>query len=472
MSRLVFIHEWMRLWRTPRLVALLALAALLLAMTTWWSASTDARQIALQEQAAGEARAQWLGQGATNPHGMAHFGDFLFRPNGPLARIDKGVQAQMGQVLRVEGHSRAIPLATAASAAGPLARFGRFDPAFLLQNIVPLLLILVGAGLVIEGRSTRREWMLAHGVSARAFLWGQSGFLAAMGLCALVIVIATTVLASPVPLASEDLPRLAGMFGAYALFLIACSALIVVVSALSRSATAAILVLIGAWIIGTTVLPQATGTLVATIEPLPSRDVFEAAMRETRSAQIDAHNPADRRLAEMEAELMAKYGVSTREDLPVNFDGIAMQIDEEIGNAIWDEHFGALEAQMREQNRIASMVSLFNLFQAIRAVSMTFAGTDLVHDIAFQSEAEDYRRELVGALNHEHAYGGSTTGDWSFETDAAFFAGLAPFEYPATPISAVIGSRFVELAALLLWTLAAFAALVLAGRRLERGYAA
>ena len=37
---------------------------------------------------------------------------------------------------------------------------------------------------------------------------------------------------------------------------------------------------------------------------------------------------------------------------------------------------------------------------------MARTGTDLFHDIDFQAQAEAYRRDLVRALNHEHAYGG------------------------------------------------------------------
>ena len=118
---------------------------------------------------------------------------------------------------------------------------------------------------------------------------------------------------------------------------------------------------------------------------------------------------------------------------------------------------------------MARAAALLNPFQAVRAVSMTFAGTDLAHDLAFQDAAEDYRRTLVKALNDEHAYGGSTTGDWSFKADASFFASLEPFEYPVAPIVSAMRSRTVEISGLLLWAVLASAALVSAGRRLEIG---
>ncbi|MEM9168256.1 MAG: DUF3526 domain-containing protein [Pseudomonadota bacterium] len=469
MIRLVFVHEWIRLLRSPRMLALLGVAALALAATTWWSASTDAEQTALQAAAAGEARSAWLGRGAANPHGMAHFGDFVFRPNGPLARLDGGVQAEMGRVLRIEGHRRGMPLSTQTSKAGPLARFGRFDPAFLLQSVAPLILILVGAGLSVDDRDGRQRWMLAHGTSGRALVAGRAAFLASIAIALIAIVAVATLIAAPEPLTAADAPRFIAMMGAYAVFLLTVAALIIVVSALSPSATTAIFILIGAWIAGTTIAPRATATAAAALAPLPTRDAFETSMREARSAEVDAHNPEDERLAAMEAQLMKEYGVATREALPVNFDGIAMQVDEEVGNVVWDAHFGGLERRLQRQGQIAGVASLFNPFQAVRAVSMTLAGTDLAHDLAFQDAAEDYRRTLVKALNDEHAYGGSVTGDWSFKADAAFFAGLAPFDYPVAPLPHALRTRTIEIVGLLAWAGLAVAAMLAAGRRLEKG---
>ena len=140
-----------------------------------------------------------------------------------------------------------------------------------------------------------------------------------------------------------------------------------------------------------------------------------------------------------------------------------------MGNVVWDEHFGRLEERLHQQGRVARAAALLNPFQGVRAVSMTFAGTDLAHDLAFQDAAEEYRRALVKALNDEHAYGGSTTGDWSFEADAAFLASLEPFDYPVAPIGSALQSRTVEIFGLLLWAVLANVALATAGRRLEIG---
>ena len=45
--------------------------------------------------------------------------------------------------------------------------------------------------------------------------------------------------------------------------------------------------------------------------------------------------------------------------------------------------------------------------RAYRSTSMTLAGTDLLHELRFRHRVEHYRRDLIGALNREHAYGGA-----------------------------------------------------------------
>ena len=469
MSRLVFVHEWVRLLRSPRLVVLLAAVVLALVGTAWWSASNYAALADLQRDTVERARGDWEAQGEGNAHSRAHYGDFVFRPAGPLARIDSGVQATMGRVMRIEGHRRGVPLSSAAATAGPLARFGRFDPAFLLQEVLPLVLILVGATLATERRrGSRLQWMIAHGASGRAIVLGRWLFLASVALLLLGGVVATALVASPEPLPEGGGARLAGLVGTHLAFLGVIAAGVVAVVTRARSANLATLTLLSVWILGTTLLPRATATLAATVAPLPTRDAFETEMREARAQEMDGHNHRDARVAALEAELLAQYGVDTVDELPLNFRGVVMQVDEEVGNAVWDEHFGRLEEILERQGQAARLVALVNPLQATRAASMTFAGTDLAHDLAFQDAAEVYRRELIGALNDEYAYGRTVAEDRPGVSSAAFYEGLAAFTYPTPPVGSVVGTRTVELAGLGLWALAMLVVLLDTGRAIER----
>ncbi|MEN0062143.1 MAG: DUF3526 domain-containing protein [Myxococcota bacterium] len=473
MALVLFRLEWMRTLRSPRIVGALFAVLLVLGAASWWSASLDRRQVEAQRAASAQARADWLAQGAANPHGMAHFGDFVFRPSGPLARIDGGVQASLGRVLRVEGHAQGIPIHTASANAGSITRFGRFDPAFLLQVVGPLLVLLMGATATASDRASGRfRWALAHGASPRAWVVGRFLALWSVGLLLMATVAVAAIAADPQTIASVAVDRLVGMGAFYALFYGVISATTVGVSYATRSPGMALLVVLLSWVAGTAVLPRVTTTMASQVATLPTRDAFRSAMFEDKGKKIDGHNPLDKRIDEIREQVLAEYSVEKTEDLPINFTGIVMQLDEEYGNPVWDEHYGRLHATFDRQAQVGRIAALVNPYQAIDGLSMSLAGTDLAHDLAFQRAVEDYRRAWVEALNHEHAYGGSKSGDWSWKADAAFLADLGAYEHRVPPLTSVLGGRSIEILALVGWFMVGLALLGLQARRLETQEAA
>ncbi|MEM7158143.1 MAG: DUF3526 domain-containing protein [Myxococcota bacterium] len=472
MTALVLRLQLLHWRRDHRLLTLLCAAVLVVLAATVWATAGDVAQRDSRARAAHEAREQWEGHGAANPHKMAHFGDFAFRPTGPLARLDRGVQARLGKVVFIEGHRQGTPMHADVGRAGTVARFVRPDAAFMLQTVVPLLLIFLGAaGLARDRETGRLKLALVQGVGARAILRGHVLALWALGLVFIGLVVASSVVTSVVlgGTAIESPLRLFGFVVTHAVFLGCVAGSIVAAAAWQRSARAALLTLLVGWVVGTTLLPRATATVSAAVFPLPNRDAFQAEMRKSREAGADGHNPQDAEVAKRRAAMMEEHGVEDVKALPFNFDGIAMQVDEEFGNRVWDEHYGQLRQQMMRQVFVASVVSLGNPFQAIDHVSMSLSGTDLAHDLAFQEQAEAYRRELIARLNHEHAYGGSKTGEWSWKATPEFFAGLDAFEYRAPSLREALRGRLAELFALVLWAVFMAWAQRRAADRLERG---
>ena len=110
-------------WRDRRIASVLLLSLFAVTAVSAWSTHSDAHQRMAHGEAASAARQQWEGRGPAHPHSMAHFGDFAFRPSGPLANLDRGVQARLGKVLRIEGHRQGTPLFADAGRAGTVARF-------------------------------------------------------------------------------------------------------------------------------------------------------------------------------------------------------------------------------------------------------------------------------------------------------------------------------------------------------------
>lgn len=457
--------------RDPRLLAALVATTLVLVMATIWATAGDIARQKAQHAASHEAREEWEGQGDMHPHGMAHFGDYVFRPSGPLARLDRGVQARLGKVLRIEAHRQGTPLRSDASQVGTLARFARTDTAFLLQTIVPLLLIFLGGtGLAMDRETGRLKLALVQGTRAQAILGGRLLALWGLGLTLLVLVIAASLGTSAILGEGAALggARLVGFALVHALFFAVVAAGVVAATVWFRDARSALLALLGIWVVATAVLPRATAGVASAIYPLPSQDAFQTQLREARQDGPDGHNPLDETIAQLRKDILKKYGVEKAEDLPIDIGGLLMQADEDFGNKVWDEHYGRLGETLRRQSALTTQASLFNPFQAVDVLSMALAGTDLTHDLDFQRQAEDYRRRLVASLNDEHAHGRAKTSEDN-KSSAAFYAGLEGFAYVSPEAGQAVRPRLPALLALVMWAGVLLVAVLRGATLLERG---
>ena len=100
-----------------------------------------------------------------HPHRMVHYGHFAFRPLDPLAAFDPGIDAFAGSVIYLEGHRQNSANFADVRQSSLLLRFGQLTPAFVLQTLLPLLLIVLGAGIIARERETRQP---ATGAVAQA----------------------------------------------------------------------------------------------------------------------------------------------------------------------------------------------------------------------------------------------------------------------------------------------------------------
>lgn len=459
-------------WRRDRgVVWTLVAASLAVALAAAWATVTDIDRQDAQVAAAADAREAWEGRGAIHPHRMAHFGDYVFRPSGPLARLDRGVQARLGNVLRVEAHKKNTPLHANADDAGTLARFARPDSAFLMQTIVPLLLIFLGGtGLATDRESGRLKLSIVQGARAAPMVLGRFIALWGVGLALLLLVVAVSLGTSAAAGGATEtsVPRLAGFVGVHALYLAVVAAGVVAAAVWLRDVRSALLALLAAWVVATAILPRVTAGLVGAAWPLPSQDAFQSQLEEARSAGPDGHNPRDETLAQLRQQVLDEYGVETADQLPIDIGGIMMQADEDFGNQVWDEHYGELQRQLEHQAAVSTQVSVLNPYQAVDALSMALAGTDLTHDLAFQRQAEDYRRELVANLNDEHAHGRAQIPG-SRNSSAAFFAGFDTFAFEPPAAGPALRPRLAALFGLFAWAGILLATAVVGARRVERG---
>ena len=449
----VMYNEWQRLVRQGRIGYLLLSVALLLGAAAFLGLQDAQRQQAKQREAQQHVREQWENMGPYNPHGAAHFGSYAFKPVNALTALDEGVNSSVGKVLRLEGHVQNEMTYSAGSQALMLSRFGQLKPSLLLQVIIPLARIFLTFSAVSNEREQGRLPLLTlQGLSARQLLLGKTFAYWLTGVALLLLTLGTQWLFFSGDRPGDLLARSGLLFLAYAAFYWVICALTVWLSARLKSSTAALTSMLALWALWVVFLPMIAGAFVEDLHPLPSRQDFKTAMQEDRSKGIDGHNPSDAREKDLRDSVLAAYDVDSLAALPINFDGIRMQADEEYGNQVWDKHFGALFRTMQQQKKTYQASSFINPFAALQSLSMGASGTDNLHHAHFQRAAEDYRRQFIKALNDKHAYGGSKTGDWGWKADQTFFNSIADFEYRSPHLAGLLPTYVPDLAALLIWT--------------------
>ena len=460
--------ELKRLARTRALRLLLVLALLLGLTSAGASLFTALSQTEARDRAAALAQGQWDSLGDYNPHSAAHFGRFAFRPLGALSLLERGVEPYMGDVVHMEAHRQKEAVFSQASQQPLAFRADSLEPGFILHGLLPLLLILAVARSVEETRvSGRMAMLLARGVSGLGVILSASGVIWAIGGgLALGLILLQGLLAWGLGLSMPwgALGIYIGLTLIYYLIVVSIGA---GASALLKHPGGATPLLISLMLFWSLILPRLGIHTASILFPLPGRVAEEDMKARERREGFDGHNPADARRAAIEARVLAEYGVERKEDLPINLDGILMQEDEAFGDAIWDAHFQSRIATFEAQEAVMQLLALLNPFAAVKGLTRGLAGTDTASAVAFQQQAEAYRRELIRALNHAHAYGGSRTGDWSWKADGTLYEALPPFVFEPPPLNARLVPRWRHLLGLALWVLIAVVVAITGGRRLE-----
>lgn len=439
-----------------RLAFSLAAGLLLVALGLGW---LSYRQAAAQRGAAqAEDRRVWLSQGPRNPHSAAHFGRYLFKPTTPLSFLDQGLNPFLGVAAYVEAHTQTPLRDRAADDATALARFGELTAAGVLQLLVPLLIILVTFGAFAGEREagTLRQ-LLSLGVPGRSLLFGKAAGLSAALfaiLLPLTVLGSAALLWSGVQEGQASVPRLGLMILGYLLYFGALAGVALGVSALTRSSRTALVALLGFWMVNCLLVPRLAADAASRFYPVPTAQAFLETVKRDMKLGIDGHDPQDKRVEELKTRLLAQYKVAKAEELPINFDAVAMQAGEEHGNEVLDHHYNRLWARYEQQARVSQAFSAVAPLLALRPYSMAMAGTDLMLHRSFSVEAEQYRRGFIALLNN-HMRDHSKTGDWDWKADTSFWAQAPDFSYRVPATAEALAAQAGNLAVLAVWCAAA-----------------
>ncbi len=449
--------------------ALIVGGLLLVSLALGWQHS---RQIERQHEAAAEmTRKQWLSQGEKAPHSAAHYGVYAFKPQMPLAFVDRGVEAYTGVAVWLEAHKQNDFRYRSAADQTALARFGELTAATVLQILLPLLIILLAFNAFAgERESGTLRQVLSLGVSAKNLAFGK--VLGLTGVLALLLVPAVLIGAVALMLNGDEAgepfnaARFALLVIGYLLYLSVFVFVSLAVSARASSSRFALLVLLGFWITSCLIVPRAATDIARRIYPTASALEFAAQMENDIKNGTDGHNPSDKRLADLKNEAMQQYGVSRLEDLPVNFDGIALQAGEDFGNQVFDEHYGNLWNQFERQDKVRQLAAVLAPQLAASSLSRGLAGTDFAQHRDFAIAAENHRRLLIRTIN-EDTMKNARYGDTKYVASANLWEKVPEFQYAAPETAAILKKQSGGILVLFGWFVVSILLMIWATARMR-----
>lgn len=470
--RTVAAKEWLDIYRDARFRWLAALTLLLMICAIVFGVQQVQRVDRDRAAASQEDREVWTSQGAKDPHAAAHFGQYAFKPQSPLALADPGVNAYIGTAVWLEAHKQNEVQFRPARDSGVSARLGNLSLAFVMQTVMPLLVILLcfAAFSGERERGTLRQ-LLSLGARPLDLLAGKAlavgGVLTVMLLPVLIgVVISCALFIGDSQLSLQDqLARLGWLSLGYALYLGGIVALALAVSAFSKSSRAALVGLLAFWLINCFLLPRLMTDLVRTALPLPTALEFREAIAEDKKKDF-GHDETHPAFVAFRDQVLREHGVARVEDLPMNFRGLSLRKSDEIGYGIYDKHFGGLQEDYARQDRWRAAAGFLLPFLAIQPYSMGLAGSDTRGHYHFATSAEQHRR-LVQTMISEDLIRNGRYGDSSYVAGPELWARIPAFNYQAPQAGWVLSVQTRNLFTLAIWCATAGLLAVFAVRRLR-----
>ena len=440
--------------RFTRLIYLATLVAMLVAVGLGWQ-RTDTFE---RERAAAAEHDKeiWLNQGTKNPHSAAHFSRYAFKPIPTLSTFEPGVTDYTGLAVWMEAHRRNPAAFRYAEGSGDLAKFITLNPAWIMQVVLPLIIIL----LLFSSYAGEREdgtlrQLLSHGVSLNAIFQGKMKAALLIVLKLLVPLVAIIVIATFIfdtGAEQSDLwLRLIALITAYSLYLIIFSLIAIGVSARSSSRRSAAISLFTLWFLMIIVAPRFASDVATFSTPQPDGYQINQELRKAGGAYWGDTEYQEK----TKQALLDKHGVTDVKDLPINYEAYALQLSEEHADPLFDKVYAGLSATHSRQDTVINILSTLSPATAIKQLSAGLAGTDRLHHEAFAWEAELHRRHIIKQMNDDMMYNGVEAG-YAYTTDEALWREIADFDGQPPLLTSVFSQYFLMIGVLILWAVMAY----------------
>ncbi|KZN41453.1 DUF3526 domain-containing protein [Pseudoalteromonas luteoviolacea] len=464
MFRETLTKEWLDAKRQGQLwwLSLIASLLLLLACTTGWqsyqSYQSDAKEVAQQEQM------RWLNQGEKGPHSAAHYGIYVIKPATPLVALDDGLQEYQGNVVRLEAHTRNDGMFRTVQDNLPMARFGSLTPAFVLQVLLPLLILLIGYPMFsAEREQGTLKQLLASGVEPLQLFMAKCCVLFAISATLLLPVIVYLLF---IQFGQSDTAKLAsrsaGFFMVYISYVALWSIITIAMSCLLKSARRSLIALLTIWALSTLLIPKLAMNYSTHVYPLDSSQAFQNRLK--REVYTEHREMA---LERFKQSLLQEYAVSSTNELPFDFAGARLQFGEQYADAIFDRLFGERLEQLQSQTDSYFLASLLSPMIAVQSLSMAFSASDFHHHQHFLAQAEQHRRMMQRVLNHnqrDHAH----KNKGHYVANLSLWQQIPKFEYQPSAFTDLAHHYQVNWFSLILWLIASLLLGTFAVRKLTK----
>lgn len=463
------IHkEFITTLRDGRLL-LLGMALLLTFLGFFLASAQELQSIRQEKQQVGlTAKQQWDNQSVKNPHSAAHYGIYAFKPESPVAALDPGLRPFLGQALWLEPHKRNLTRFSPSADQVLGNRFGQTSANFVLYALLPLLIIALTFNAITQERERGTLRMLhSLGVAPRALVFGKLiGLLAAFMLVLTpALILALLILGRYFTLSVDDLLRLALLLLFLLIYYSIFAAIALSVSSYFNSSRFSLFCLLGFWLGSVFIAPRLGATAAETFAPNPSASQFWQAIKHDIEQGLPGDGAHEQRAQAFEAKILAQYGVSRKEDLPVGFVSLNRQFNDAYSSKVHALHFNDLRNNFRWQQQLTHLASCLGPSIALRALSMSLAGMDLAHQRHFEDAAEQYRHYFINLTedwDRERSHGTELSAKGHSED----WQSVKPFIYQAPDIRFALRSTTLDLLILSSWLLVSLLVLAQAAKRL------
>lgn len=455
--------------RDGRALGLLGIVGLLLALGLVTGLATESARGREVLQARADDAAVFARQGEKNPHSAAHFSRMAHKPVAPLASFDPGVSAYLGRVVWLEAHYRNPAMFRAAEDAPELGRLENFSSAGVLTLVLPLLAVLMGYGGIAgeRERGTFRQ-LIGAGASPIHLLLGKFIVIAGVAFAVLAVAVALSSAFAPATLAEEAgyadgdlLLRGLSLLLVYGLYIVCLTAVALLVSTLVAEAKTALLLLLGIWVATVVGLPRLSASIAEQVYPSPDPGAFRADAQASLQANRPPGGSGDYRAVEREV-IERALGRAVRADeldeLALNPAAVRLEVSEVIGAKTHNAAFAELFDNYEKQKNLRRMLSILSPTIALQHLSRAYAGTDVGAHEHFSLEAERQRNNIVRAMNEDMMLNGAGRG-FGYLAPPEFWASVPRFEYRWPAVASAWRESAWDLLILLLWALAAMAAM-------------